>query len=206
MVAVNALAIYVITDSARVHELSFRSVAIMLPMLAVAMSAGTISLDDITLSWTLATLPDADQLERDLASTARLAGTRESGGRPRESVRFEAVHFRYPSKDAVLSGVDLELAAGTSTALVGVNGAGKSTLVSLLARLRDPTFGRITVDGVDIREYNPSGWQRTVALMPQHPVHYPVSAYDNVAFGARTSRRSRGGGARCCPLRVRRRR
>jgi len=74
--------------------------------------------------------------------------------------------------------------AGTSTALVGVNGAGKSTLVSLLARLRDPTKGRITVDGTDIRELDPQRWQRVIALMPQEPVRYPVSAYNNVAFGA----------------------
>src|SRR6202012_810828 len=89
-----------------------------------------------------------------------------------------------PENVDVLAGADLELAAGTSTALVGVNGAGKSTLVSLLARLPGPTGGRITVDGTDIREFDPGRWQRPVALMPQDPVRYPLSAYDNVAFGA----------------------
>jgi ABC-type multidrug transport system fused ATPase/permease subunit len=85
-------------------------------------------------------------------------------------VRFEGVRFRYPSgRSDVLAGVDLELAAGTSTALVGVNGAGKSTLVSLLARLRDPTGGQITVDGTDVRALNPGRWQRAIALMPQDP-------------------------------------
>jgi ATP-binding cassette subfamily B protein len=116
---------------------------------------------------------------------------------PRQSVRFEGVRFHYggtgsgDSDEAavvtapdVLAGVDLELRAGTSTALVGVNGAGKSTLVSLLARLRDPTEGLITVDGVDVREFPPARWQRKIALMPQDPVRYPLSAYDNVAFGA----------------------
>jgi ATP-binding cassette, subfamily B, bacterial len=106
-------------------------------------------------------------------------------GVPATAVRFEGARFRYPSGAAdVLAGVDLELAAGTSTALVGVNGAGKSTLVSLLARLRDPTGGRITVDGADVRELDPARWQRMIALMPQDPVRYPLSAYDNVAFGA----------------------
>jgi ATP-binding cassette subfamily B protein len=100
-------------------------------------------------------------------------------------VRFEGVRFRYPAGEAdVLSGVDLEFEAGSSTALVGVNGAGKSTLVSLLARLRDPTAGRILVGGTDMRELDPARWQRTVALMPQEPVRYPLSAFDNVAFGA----------------------
>ena len=98
-------------------------------------------------------------------------------------MRFESVTFRYPTGNAdVLAGVDLELRSGTSTALVGVNGAGKSTLVSLLARLRDPTGGRITVDGADVRTLDPGRWQRTIALMPQDPVRYPLNAYDNVAL------------------------
>src|SRR5262249_61116584 len=83
-----------------------------------------------------------------------------------------------------LAGIDLELEAGTSTALVGVNGAGKSTLVSLLGRLRDPTGGAIQVDGTDLRELDPAAWQRKVALMPQDPARFPVSAYENVAWGA----------------------
>jgi ATP-binding cassette, subfamily B, bacterial len=180
-----ALAVYTITDAARTHEISTRSLAIMLPMLAVTAAAGNVSLDDITLAWTLHALPDADRLEQDLRPPSELDGTTDPAGTPRQSVRFESVRFRYPSGRAdVLAGVDLELAAGTSTALVGVNGAGKSTLVSLLARLRDPTGGRITVDGTDIRTLDPRRWQRAIALMPQDPVRYPLTAYDNVAFGA----------------------
>jgi ATP-binding cassette, subfamily B, bacterial len=180
-----ALAIYVITDAARTHQLGLRSLAILLPMLAVAMSTGSVTFDDITLAWTLAGLPDADQLERDLVPGPELAGAKDPEGKPGKQVRFENVRFRYPTGSSdVLAGVDLELRAASSTALVGVNGAGKSTLVSLLARLRDPTEGRITVDGTDIREFDPARWQRAIALMPQDPVRYPVSAYNNVAFGA----------------------
>jgi len=180
-----ALAIVAITDAVRVHELGLRSAAIMLPMLAVTMAVGNVSLDDITLAWTLAGLPDADRLERDLVPPSTLDGATDPAGAPRAAVRFEGVRFRYPAATAeVLAGVDLELAAGTSTALVGVNGAGKSTLVSLLSRLRDPTAGAITVDGTDVRELDPARWQRAIALMPQDPVRYPLTAYDNVAFGA----------------------
>ena len=180
-----ALAIWTITDAARTHEIGTRSMAIMLPMLAITAAAGNVSLDDITLAWTLFGLPDADRLERDLLPPSELDGSLDPGDAPRSAVRFEDVKFRYPAGKAdVLSGVDLELAAGTSTALVGVNGSGKSTLVSLLARLRDPTGGRITVDGTDIRDLDPGRWQRRIALMPQDPVRYPLSAYDNVAFGA----------------------
>jgi len=187
-----ATALVVIADAARLHEIGLRSVAILLPMLAVTMSAGSVSFDDVTLAWTLSGLPDADRLESDLtegAATEVIAAEDSSpegnSSAPRESVRFAGVAFRYPGTAVdVLAGVDLELRTGTSTALVGVNGAGKSTLVSLLARLRDPTQGAVLVDGTDVRDLDPARWQRTVALMPQSPVRYPVSAYDNIAFGA----------------------
>jgi len=186
-----ALAVYTITDAARIHQIGTRSLAIMLPMLAITAAAGNVSLDDITLAWTLFGLPDADRLERDLLPPSELDGSADPGDVPRGAVRFESVRFRYPTGPAtstsardVLAGVDLDLAAGTSTALVGVNGAGKSTLVSLLSRLRDPTGGRVTVDGADVRVLDPGRWQRMIALMPQDPVRYPLSAYDNVAFGS----------------------
>jgi ATP-binding cassette subfamily B protein len=205
-----ALAVYVIADAARTHQIGLRALAIMLPMLAITAAAGSVSYDDVTLVQSMFGLPDADRLERDLVPPSELDGGPEDSGSlsasggtprstivksaadgelPREAVRFAGVRFRYQAAAAghapdVLAGVDLELAAGTSTALVGVNGAGKSTLVSLLARLRDPTGGRITVDGADVRELDPARWQRMIALMPQDPVRYPLSAYDNVAFGA----------------------
>jgi len=201
-----ALAIWTITDAARTHEIGIRSMSIMLPMLAITAAAGNVSMDDITLAWTLFGLPDADRLEQDLLPPSELDGAQDPGGAPRTAVRFEGVKFRYPaatgssSTGDTLAGVDLELAAGTSTALVGVNGAGKSTLVSLLARLRDPTGGRITVDGTDIRELDPARWQRTIALMPQDPVRYPLTAYDNVAFGALEHADDRDGVRRAAKL------
>jgi ATP-binding cassette, subfamily B, bacterial len=206
-----ALAIYVIAEAARTHQIGLRALAITLPMLAVTAAVGNVSYDDITLAQSMFGLPDADRLEQDLlpptpepAAAAfptsptfpvSPASPANAGELPRDAVRFEGVRFHYgfagdksgddPGEAAdVLAGVDLELRAGTSTALVGVNGAGKSTLVSLLARLRDPTAGRIAVDGVDAREFDPARWQRKIALMPQDPVRYPLSAYDNVAFGA----------------------
>jgi ATP-binding cassette subfamily B protein len=196
-----ALAIWVIAHAALSHEIGTRSLAIMLPMLAITAAAGNVSIDDITLAWTLFGLPDADRLERDLRPPSELDGSRDPGDAPREAVRFEGVRFRYPTGNAdVLAGVDMELLAGTSTALVGVNGAGKSTLVSMLARLRDATGGRITVDGADVRTIEPGKWQRMIALMPQDPVRYPLSAYDNVAFGALEHADDRAGVERAAGL------
>lgn len=101
------------------------------------------------------------------------------------TIRFENVSFHYPgSTRPVLDGLDLELEAGRSTAVVGVNGAGKTTLVKLLTRLYEPTGGRITVNGVDIRTLDPAEWRRAVSVIFQDFVRYELSAADNIAFGA----------------------
>ena len=200
------LAVYVVALTFLAHrashdQVSVRTLAILLPMLAVTMSTGSISFDDITLAWSLAALPDVDQLEADLTRARTDLGGQQRVDGPRESVRFHDVWFRYPSGSSdVLTGLTLELQAGTSTAIVGANGAGKSTLVSLLSRWRDPTAGSITVDGVDIAELDPESWQRNVAIMPQDPVRYPVSAYDNIAFGALEHRDDVAGIEECARL------
>ena len=115
---------------------------------------------------------------------AHLSGARSAEGLPREAIRFERVRFHYEGQaDDVLDGLDLEIQAGTSLAIVGENGAGKTTFVKLLARLYDPTDGRITVDGLDLRDLDPTQWQRRVAAVFQDYVAYKMSAHDNVALG-----------------------
>ena len=76
------LAIWTITDAALTHQIGTRSMAIMLPMLAITAAAGNVSMDDITLAWTLFGLPDADRLERDLQPPTGLDGLRRPGRRP----------------------------------------------------------------------------------------------------------------------------
>ena len=101
------------------------------------------------------------------------------------TLRFEGVDFRYPgSSRVVLDGLDLELTAGRSTALVGINGAGKTTLVKLLTRLHEPTAGRITCDGVDLTEIDVALWRREVSVIFQDFVRYELTALDNIALGA----------------------
>lgn len=104
---------------------------------------------------------------------------------PTRSITFEGVTFAYPgSSRPVLDGLDLELAAGRCTAVVGVNGAGKTTLVKLLTRLYEPTSGRITSDGTDIADLDVAGWRRQVSVIFQDFVRYELSAADNIALGA----------------------
>ncbi|XP_031110011.1 ABC transporter B family member 28 isoform X1 [Ipomoea triloba] len=98
---------------------------------------------------------------------------------------LEDVHFSYPVRPDVeiLSGLNLTLKCGTVTALVGPSGAGKSTVVQLLARFYEPTKGRITVAGEDLRTFDKSEWARAVSLVNQEPVLFSVSVGENIAYG-----------------------
>ncbi len=128
-----------------------------------------------------------EELEAAVATNPvfRMSGTRPAGDRPRRDIRLESVAFRYPGASAdVLCGVDLVIPAGRSLAIVGDNGAGKTTLVKLLARLYEPTGGRITVDGDDLRDLDPASWQQRVEAVFQDFVRWPLSAADNVGFDA----------------------
>jgi ATP-binding cassette subfamily B protein len=133
-----------------------------------------------------AVLPKLLDLEAELdRQQADLRGSRDPGAAPIEEIRFEDVTFRYPSAHAdTLRGLDLVIPAGRSLAIVGSNGSGKTTLVKLLARLYDPTGGRILVDGHDLHDVDPGLWQRRIAAIFQDFVKYELSLRDNVAFGA----------------------
>lgn len=117
--------------------------------------------------------------------TPGATGGKSAEGLPRRSIRFEGVSFRYPgSATEVFSGLDLEVPAGRSLALVGANGAGKTTLVKLLTGMYAPTGGRITVDGTDLRELDIESWRRRFAVVFQDFVRWELSAAENVGFGA----------------------
>ncbi len=109
----------------------------------------------------------------------------QGAARAPAGIRFEGVSFVYPGTDRlVLDRLDLDITAGTSIALVGENGAGKTTLIKLLCRFYDPTEGRITVDGVDIRALDLDDYRSRLAVIFQDFVHYNLPARDNVGFGA----------------------
>jgi ATP-binding cassette subfamily B protein len=102
----------------------------------------------------------------------------------REGFTFEKVGFKYPGAEQwAVRGLDFTLAPGERIALVGENGAGKTTLVKLLARLYDPTEGRILLDGVDLREYDLFSLRRNVGVIFQDFVRYDFLLRENIAVG-----------------------
>jgi ATP-binding cassette subfamily B protein len=161
-----------------------QTLAIMLPMLPASMNVGSITVTDFSLETMLRSLPDLDELSASLAPTDELADAgAAAAGLPKRAISFQHVGFRYPEGTAdVLRDLDLELPAGRSTAIVGNNGAGKTTLVTLLARLRDPTAGRILVDGVPVTDLRVDQWQRQVAVVFQDFNRYPLPAWQNVSL------------------------
>jgi subfamily B ATP-binding cassette protein MsbA len=105
--------------------------------------------------------------------------------RARGDVSYRNVSFRYESgKGRALRDVSLEVAAGTTVALVGQSGSGKTTLVSLLPRFYDPDQGAVLLDGRDIREYSLRDLRRQIALVGQDVVLFDDTIARNIAYGA----------------------
>src|SRR5919205_2866937 len=98
-------------------------------------------------------------------------------------VRFDDVRFGYGDGPEVLHGLDLDVPSGTTVALVGHTGAGKSTIAKLLARFYDPTSGRITVDGHDLREVRQESLRRQLGIVPQEGFLFAGTVRENIAFG-----------------------
>ena len=98
-------------------------------------------------------------------------------------VVFEEVRFTYGRGDEVLHGIDLDVPAGTTVALVGHTGAGKSTIAKLLARFYEPTHGRITIDGVDLNDVAQASLRRQLGVVPQEGFLFAGTVADNIAFG-----------------------
>ena len=98
-------------------------------------------------------------------------------------VRFEQVRFGYGDLPEVLHGIDLDIAAGTTVALVGQTGAGKSTIAKLLSRFYDPREGRITVDGHDLRDVTQSSLRRQLGIVPQEGFLFAGTIAENISFG-----------------------
>ncbi len=99
-------------------------------------------------------------------------------------LRLEGVSFAYPQGEGkALSGIDLEVRPGETLAVVGPSGAGKSTLMDIVARFIDPTEGRVTVDGVDLRRLTIDSWSARFAMVTQVPFLFHASVGENIRYG-----------------------
>jgi ATP-binding cassette subfamily B protein len=98
-------------------------------------------------------------------------------------VSFEHVRFGYGNGPDVLPDLDLDVSAGTTVALVGHTGAGKSTIAKLLARFYDPREGRITFDGIDLRDVTQDSLRRQLGIVPQEGFLFAGTVAENIAFG-----------------------
>jgi subfamily B ATP-binding cassette protein MsbA len=109
--------------------------------------------------------------------------------RPQKIV-FEYVYFAYEPDRFVLNGINLEINRGETIALVGGSGGGKTTLINLVPRFYDPTRGKVTIDGHDLREFDPKELRRQIGIVTQETLLFMDSIHDNIAYGTSFSRES----------------
>ncbi|MFF5634971.1 ABC transporter ATP-binding protein [Streptomyces sp. NPDC012825] len=101
----------------------------------------------------------------------------------RGEIAFEDVSFAYGDEEEALTGVDLRIPAGQTVAFVGETGAGKSTLVKLVARFYDPTGGRVTADGTDLRDLDLTAYRHRLGVVPQEAYLFAGTVRDAIAYG-----------------------
>ncbi len=118
----------------------------------------------------LATSPEPDDGERTV-------------GRAHGDISFEGVAFAYPGRAPVYAALNLQIAAGETVAITGANGAGKSTLAHLLMRFADPLAGRITLDGIDLRELALPSLRAQIGLVSQHVLLLNDTVAHNIGYG-----------------------
>jgi ATP-binding cassette, subfamily B, bacterial len=187
VMVVEALGFWLVGRAALEGAIGLGALAVFATAIFQAFALGEVSETELMMEYGTAGFNPLVKLETLVETHPRLAlpGSRAAGELPRESIRFEDVAFRYPGREEDVFGhLTLDIPAGRSLAIVGANGAGKTTLIKVLARLYDPTAGRILIDGTDLRELDARAWQRRVAAIFQDFQQYELPAYDNVALGA----------------------
>ncbi len=133
-----------------------------------------------------ATMAGGERLLGLLSAEAEVRDRPDAAEMPavRGDVDFEGVSYHYPDDERpVLEDVELHVGAGATVALVGRPGAGKSTLVRLVARMHDPSVGRILIDGVDLRSVRQQSLRRQMGIVLQDPFLFAGSVHENIRFG-----------------------
>ena len=130
----------------------------------------------------------ADDLFKTIDRPSKIDSLSPQGKRPSGcsgKIEVQDIRFSYPSRpdDEILRGLNLEIPAGKTIALVGASGSGKSTIIGLLERWYDQSHGIITIDGIDIRELDIQWLRQNIRLVQQEPVLFSGTVFDNVAYG-----------------------
>src|SRR5207247_4865789 len=99
-------------------------------------------------------------------------------------LRLESVSFEYIAGQPVLAGIDLDVPAGRTIALIGHTGSGKTTLTSLVPRFYDATTGRVVLDGADVRDVSLTSLRRAIGVISQDPFLFSATVRENITFGA----------------------
>ena len=109
----------------------------------------------------------------------------EFNGPVRGEIDFTSVNFKYPSRpdNPALSELDFKIKPGETVAFVGPSGAGKSTIFQLLLRFYDPISGFVKVDGIDLKQLSRETFRKNIAVVPQDPIIFAMSAIENIRFG-----------------------
>jgi ABC-type multidrug transport system fused ATPase/permease subunit len=181
VVGANLVVFWALADAAATGRLGLDQVVVY-----AQVAVGTSMIAFGGLNWALdgAAAPVAASLRvapAMAAAGALTSGAIPAGAMPAAGIRFRGVRFAYPGGDPVLDGLDLDIPAGSSLAIVGQNGAGKTTLAKLLCRLYDPQAGAVEVDGVDLRRLDLDSWRAGVAAVFQDFVRFELPLRDNVA-------------------------
>lgn len=179
------------------------TLALVLLLGALAVGAGGLTLGALVafttlmlqLVWPIASLgyilamaqeamTSADRLMEVMDTTPAIEGGAGTIDQPRGHLRFEGVGFRFAdSEEPVLHDVWLEVSPGETVAIVGATGAGKSTMTALVPRLIDPTSGRVTIDGHDVRDLDLKTLRSVVATAFEEPTLFSMSVRENLTLG-----------------------
>ncbi|MEU5871618.1 ATP-binding cassette domain-containing protein [Glycomyces sp. NPDC047369] len=185
LLALTTLTALALADAGLTGAVGFAALAVYLVALTTMFNFS--AFDDTAAFLSLGSLPVPKILALDdrLTADRRPATAELPAAAPEHAIRFEHVAFAYPGADRpVIEGLDLEIRAGTSLAIVGHNGAGKTSLVKLLAGLYEPAGGRITADGTDLADVDPAAWRTRLSALFQDFTRYQLTVRDNIAFGA----------------------
>ncbi|MEO3885854.1 ABC transporter ATP-binding protein [Nonomuraea sp. B5E05] len=181
------------------------TLALVLLLGALAVGSGALTLGALVafttlmlqLVWPIASLgyilamaqeamTSADRLMEVMDTVPAIEGGTQTIERPRGHLRFEGVGFRFADADEpVLRDVWLEVKPGETVAVVGATGAGKTTLTALVPRLLDPTSGRVTIDGQDVRDLKLTTLRQVVATAFEEPTLFSMSVRENLMLGRR---------------------